>query len=355
LVSSGSQPSWQPLPASPPAADVLATITDAPDPVRGGDELHYTASAKNLVGPNGATGATLTVNLPAGVFYVSATPTQGSCSQSAGVVTCNFGALAVGASASVDIDVEPNNVISNTTISASATASANESDPVPGNNSASTTTTVTPGAYARPMGATPLRASLVPAFKSCGSEATLQHGAPLSYPSCGNPQLSSGTLTVGSTDSNGQPANFVGSVKYTAIGEGPPINQNNGDQADIGVDVSITDVRNKSDLSDYTGQLQVDTSARITDHDNGAGGFTSATVQDTSIDFTVPCAATAPATTGGSCVLHTTEEAVVPGAVKEFKRMVWQLGQVRVLDGGPDGVVSTANNTLFAVQGVFVP
>jgi Tol biopolymer transport system component len=355
LVAPGTLPSWQPIPASRPAADVLATITDSPDPVRGGDELHYTASAKNLVGPDPGSGVTLSVNLPANVFFVSAAPTQGSCSQSAGVVTCNFGALPVGGSASVDIDVEPNNVITNTTITATANATANETDPVPGNNSASTTTTVVPGAYARPMGATPLRAALVPSFKSCGSEATLQHGAPLSYPSCGNPQLSSGTLTIGSPDSNGQPANSVGSVKLNAIGEGPPINPNNGDQADLGVSVSMTDVRNKSNLSDYTGELQVDMSARVTDHDNGSGGFTSATMQDITLDFTVPCGATVPATTGSLCVTNTTQEAVVPGSVKEMRRMVWQLGQIRVLDGGPDGVVSTANNTLFAVQGVFVP
>jgi uncharacterized repeat protein (TIGR01451 family) len=355
LLAPGTEPAWQPLPSSGPSADVLATLTDAPDPIRAGDELHYTASAKNLVGPDPASGVTLTVNLPANVFFVSATPTQGSCSQSAGVVTCNLGALAVGASASVDIDVEPQTVISNTTISASATVSATENDPVTGNNSASTTTTVTPGGYARPMGATPLRASLVPAYKSCGSEATLQHGSPLAYPSCGNPQLSSGFLTVGSPDFNGQTANFIGSVKYSAIGEGPPIDPNNGDQADVGVDVSIADVRNKSDLSDYTGELQVDSSLRITDHDNGAGGFTTATLQDRTFDFTVPCSATPSSTTGASCVLHTTAEAVAPGTVKERQRMVWQLGQLRVLDGGPDGVVSTANNTLFAVQGVFVP
>lgn len=37
------------------------------------------------------------------------------------------------------------------------------------------------------------------------------------------------------------------------------------------------------------------------------------------------------------------------------KRSIWQLGQVRMNGGGPDGLVSTAPNTLFAVQGVFVP
>jgi uncharacterized repeat protein (TIGR01451 family) len=350
LLAAGTEPAWQPLPGAGPSADVLAGLADAPDPVRGGDELHYTATAANFVGPAAATGVTLTVNLPPSAFYVSATPTQGSCSQSAGVVTCNLGTLAKGASASVDVDVEPFNTNANYTISASAHVSANETDFVQGNNSAATTTTVVPGAYPRPMGATPVRASLVPAYRSCGSEATLQHGSPLSYPSCGNPQLSSGPLTVGSTDSS-----FIGSVRYTAIGEASPVNPNNGDQADIGMDVSLVDIRKKSDLSDYTGQLQVHAGVRITDHDNGAGGFTPATVQDGSLDFTVPCAATASDTTGGSCVLHTTADTVVPGTVKELKRMVWQLGQVQVRDGGPDGVVSTADNTLFAVEGVFVP
>jgi hypothetical protein len=37
------------------------------------------------------------------------------------------------------------------------------------------------------------------------------------------------------------------------------------------------------------------------------------------------------------------------------KRAIWELGQVRVYDGGPDGLAATADNSLFAVQGVFVP
>jgi hypothetical protein len=31
------------------------------------------------------------------------------------------------------------------------------------------------------------------------------------------------------------------------------------------------------------------------------------------------------------------------------------MGQIQVLDGGADGSVSTADNTLFLTQGVFVP
>jgi hypothetical protein len=36
-------------------------------------------------------------------------------------------------------------------------------------------------------------------------------------------------------------------------------------------------------------------------------------------------------------------------------RAIWALDQVQVFDGGPDGVVATADNSLFAVQGIFVP
>jgi hypothetical protein len=59
---------------------------------------------------------------------------------------------------------------------------------------------------------------------------------------------------------------------------------------------------------------------------------------------------------GSTCSVNTTVDAVLgAGAIKETMRTIWQLGQVRVNDGGPDGVVSTTPNTLFAVQGLFVP
>ena len=37
------------------------------------------------------------------------------------------------------------------------------------------------------------------------------------------------------------------------------------------------------------------------------------------------------------------------------RRALWELGKLRVLDGGADGDAETGPNTLFAVQGVFVP
>jgi hypothetical protein len=54
--------------------------------------------------------------------------------------------------------------------------------------------------------------------------------------------------------------------------------------------------------------------------------------------------------------VSTTMDAVMPGAVPEGKRSVWQLGQVTVNDGGPDGQAATdGGNTLFAQQGIFIP
>ena len=37
-------------------------------------------------------------------------------------------------------------------------------------------------------------------------------------------------------------------------------------------------------------------------------------------------------------------------------RAIWELGEIDVFDGGPDGqAATTSGNTLFAQQGLFVP
>ena len=63
--------------------------------------------------------------------------------------------------------------------------------------------------HPRPKGATPLRVSIVPAFKQC-TAPNRTHGAPLAFPSCNPPVQTSNFLTVGSPDANGAPANSVG-------------------------------------------------------------------------------------------------------------------------------------------------
>jgi hypothetical protein len=208
------------------------------------------------------------------------------------------------------------------------------------------------GGYPRPKGATPLRVSLVPAFQQCTSGANSSHGSPLAYPSCNPPLQASSYLTVGTPDANTSAANFTGSAKFESVNGNAGTTAN---EADVKITASLVDVRRKSDLGDYTGQLQLVPTLRITDKLNGSAPIDPATVADLDFPVTIPCAATADTTVGSTSSVATTANAVLPGAVVEIKRTIMQLGQVRVFDGGSDGIAATAGNTLFADQGIFVP
>jgi glucose/arabinose dehydrogenase len=212
---------------------------------------------------------------------------------------------------------------------------------------------VTPG-YARPESATPTTVKLVPAYRACTS-GNGSHGAPLVAPSCNPPQLASDFLTVGTSDSNDQPTGSSGLLKLKVVGE-TPIDPTNGDQANIDITFQLSDVRRKSDLLDYTGQLRALPTFKITDRYNGPGLDTPATTAQASFPFTVACSATPSISIGSDCNLTTSADAVMANSVREGGRSIWELGQVQVFDGGADGMASTTgDNTLFAVQGAFAP
>ena len=83
-----------------PAADLAVTLTGAPNPVKKGGTLTWTAEVRNL-GPGTATGLVLDQALPAGTTLVSATPavttsSPTSCRQSAEGVLCDLGSLSPG-------------------------------------------------------------------------------------------------------------------------------------------------------------------------------------------------------------------------------------------------------------------
>jgi hypothetical protein len=205
--------------------------------------------------------------------------------------------------------------------------------------------------YVRPRGATPFRASLVPAYQPCAAP-NRAHGAPLAFGSCSPPTQASGFLTVGSPDANGKAANSSGFVRMLAIaGNASTL----VDEADAKIDLSITDVRRKSDLADYTGELQLVPTWRITDRRNGSVPIDPGTVSDLTFPVTVPCVATPDLNVGSTCSISTTADGVLPGTITEVQRTIIQLSQVKVFDGGADGLALTAGNTLFATQGVFVP
>jgi hypothetical protein len=139
------------------------------------------------------------------------------------------------------------------------------------------------------------------------------------------------------------------------------------DEADVAITTRVTDVRCKAalapctggTLSDYTGTIEPVLTINFTDSYNGGTGNESATgappVFQPPFRAVVPCAATAGTAIGSTCSLTTSVDALVSGAVKEGKRAVWELGQIRVLDGGSDGSPANDERTTFATQGLFAP
>jgi len=208
--------------------------------------------------------------------------------------------------------------------------------------------------FARPRGASPTRVALVPAYQACTSPNRTHGGPPaLAKPSCTPPAQESPRLTLGTADANGQAAQSVGFVVLKAINGNP---STPADEADVKVSASVSDVRLASDLSDYTGALQGSAAVRIVDKLNGVTGTESAALQEIALDFAIPCSATASGSIGSLCTTTTTADALVPDFVSESQRSIWQLGEVNVYDGGPDGSAeSTDDNSLFATQGIFVP
>ena len=118
-------------------ADISIDKT-APAMVTEGNSFTYGLTVSNA-GPDPATNVVATDTLPAGLTYVSATPSQGSCSFSTPTVTCLLGSLASGGSATVSISVTAS---SGGPYVNTASAGADEEDADPADNSDTTTTLV---------------------------------------------------------------------------------------------------------------------------------------------------------------------------------------------------------------------
>ena len=229
-------------------------------------------------------------------------------------------------------------------------------------------------------GAKTLSFTVVPAFKACSTGTTGTHGSPLAAPSCQTTAASaeSSTLTTGNGTTFKATSSFLIQVFCTDASV-PPCPAA-GDQEDVKLVASATDVRCKASIAsnatlcgptnttggkDYKGQVQGNATIRITDHFNTAGAAScssttscSATVVDLPFPVTGTCASTTDTTIGGSCGVNTTADAVVPGAggvVKEGKKANVEVGQILVNDGGADGLASTAGNTVYARQGIYIP
>lgn len=121
--------------------DLLYVTNSVPVSVAFGQQYAYTVTVTNPGGAGTATGVSLTDPLPAGLTFVSAVPSTGSCAFSSGTVSCALGQLPPGSTDTVTITVTaPTTQVP--PVSNTVSATANEIDPAPGDNSASATTVV---------------------------------------------------------------------------------------------------------------------------------------------------------------------------------------------------------------------
>lgn len=156
-----------------PAADLVLTLTDLPDPVVLGSNWVYTTTVTNQ-GPSSANNVVINQTLPAGVSVVSASATTGTPVVTGNAIATAISSLASGAGTVITVTANSTNL--GTAIS-SATVTAAEADPNPTDNSASVSTVVaTPFVSIVAAGSTLTAESLLPADGaiSPGETVTLQ-------------------------------------------------------------------------------------------------------------------------------------------------------------------------------------
>jgi uncharacterized repeat protein (TIGR01451 family) len=123
-----------------PVADLGASLSDSPDPVRQGDPLTYTVSVANS-GPSTSSGATLVLTLPPEVTFVSSAPGAPICVPGAGILTCSLGAVDPGSSATVTAAVTVGAGVIGT-LGGDVSVAGNDPDPVSANDADSEATSV---------------------------------------------------------------------------------------------------------------------------------------------------------------------------------------------------------------------
>jgi hypothetical protein len=246
------------------------------------------------------------------------------------------------------------------------------------------------------------RVAFTPAFTPC-TAPNVKHGAPLSFDSCKPPvrdgvSASDNVTSPSQTSASGlNEANAFAVIRVICHPDPPGTFDGCnvlGDQRDVRIASTGTDVRCASTVSalnvskgncagsntdgqgsDYTGKLLGDAIIRITDHYNDAGtGFTSAgTVVDTEFPVGAGCVATTSTTTGGTCTINTTADAIIPEVVKEGLEAGVEIGQIQIFDAGDNGdltagtivpvpsplcppvCIGDGDEVPVASQGIFIP
>lgn len=177
-------------------ADVAVSLS-APSTSSTGVNTSITISVKNN-GPNSAANVSLVDATPANAIFVSATPSQGSCSGSA-QLSCNLGTLTSGTTATVALVVTP---ISAGTLVDTAVVAASSADPNDANNIASSTTAVIGSGY-----------SPVPALSSLTPQSSLAGASTFTLTVSGSNFVDGSTVNWNGTNLT---TSFVSSTQLTA-------------------------------------------------------------------------------------------------------------------------------------------
>jgi uncharacterized repeat protein (TIGR01451 family) len=127
-----------PATAHAATADLSLTKNDSADPAPTGRQFTYNLTVSNT-GPEAATGVQVVDNLPKGLRFDAAGASQGACDRQGRRVSCELGALASGATATVAIQVTPRKP---GTLSNAAEVKTADTDPQTENDRAVETTTV---------------------------------------------------------------------------------------------------------------------------------------------------------------------------------------------------------------------
>ena len=173
--------------------------------------------------------------------------------------------------------------------------------------------------HPRPKGASPMRASLVPAVLGCAAPNRM-HGPPLGHPPARRPcrpPRTSPPVSVTAVSPSRSRSVTCAARSSPAIPVHPTTPTCSWGQHHER-DGRLRPVR-------IHGELRAVVGLRITDRDNTPhpGGPGPGTVQDTELAFTVPCAATADTGVASTCVVDTSADAMAAGMAAEGTRAVW--------------------------------
>jgi hypothetical protein len=116
-----------------PAADMTLGVTADLNPVNVGDDLTYSIVVTNL-GASSASSAKLTNTVPANTTFLTAVPSQGTCSVNGSQLVCSFGTVPSQGTVTVTVTVRPT---AGGTIANSFKVGSAITDPNPNNNTAS--------------------------------------------------------------------------------------------------------------------------------------------------------------------------------------------------------------------------